>query len=513
MKLIIIGSAPDAHIRMTSLYVSGYHAELLLLDNGDILLADKASKNGTYLNDIRLAPNKEVSVKRGDTIRFANVPLDWNVVPQLQGLHDVKEIRGIGTNFRNKYQLQGERVSRFHATLKLKNDKKWYIQDHSRNGSTVNGQPLIKNQDIQLKKGDKITCAGTDVPNPYGTSRSGGKTGNGGDGRRVPRWVFRFLSVTLIVGCLCALFVYFKGCNMISGGGKSKEMTDEQIYAQYKNSTVLMVGYYYYKVSAGNLSLEDFGFPTEVAVNAKGSLVIIDGNKENMMSYTGTGFFVSTDGKIVTNLHIARPWLFTDNVSKISDLYKMQIAEKAQQFPQLNAFTNQIKVEGVIAYLGFIPNGEYFSGENLISCRELVAGEDTNIDVALLQTVTKRLPHEEVTYVDLEQAVIDDVDIRVGAHILTMGFPLGLSAQDLKSSNGIQQLARGGNITQESTEYSFGFDAASYGGASGSPIFNNKGQLIGVLNAGFSNSQGFNYGIKAKYVVELSNQYKKKRSL
>lgn len=510
MKLIIIGSAPDVHVRMTSQYVSGYHAELLLLDNGDILLTDKASKNGTYLNGIRLNPNKEVSVKRGDTIRFANVLLDWNVIPPLQGLHDVKEIRGIGTNFRNKYQLQGERVSRFHATLKLKNDRKWYIQDHSRNGTTVNDQPIIKNQDIQLRKGDKILCAGSEVPNPYGTSRAGGNRSSRGD-RRVPRWVFRFLSVALIVGCLGSVFLYFKGCQGDVNG--NKEMTDEQIYAQYKNSTVLMVGYYYYKVSAGNLSLEDFGLPTEVSVNEKGNLVVVNDNKDNMISYTGTGFFVSKDGKIVTNLHIARPWLFTDNGAKISDFYKMQIAEKAQKYPQLNAFTNQIKAEGVLAYLGFIPNGEYFSSENLISCRELAGGEDTAKDVALLQTVTKRLPNENITCVNLEEAVVDDAEIRVGIHILTMGFPLGLNAQDLKSSNGIQQLARGGNITQESTEYSFGFDAASYGGASGSPIFNNKGQLIGVLNAGFTKSQGFNYGIKAKYAVELINQFNKKHSL
>lgn len=31
-------------------------------------------------------------------------------------------------------------------------DKKWYIQDHSRNGTTVNGQPIPSNQDIKLKK-------------------------------------------------------------------------------------------------------------------------------------------------------------------------------------------------------------------------------------------------------------------------------------------------------------------------------------------------------------------------
>ena len=54
MKLIVIGSGNNSHIRLNSQFVSGYHAELLLLDNGEILLTDKGSRNGTYLNDHRL---------------------------------------------------------------------------------------------------------------------------------------------------------------------------------------------------------------------------------------------------------------------------------------------------------------------------------------------------------------------------------------------------------------------------------------------------------------------------
>ena len=104
---------------------------------------------------------------------------------------------------------------------------------------------------------------------------------------------------------------------------------------------------------------------------------------------------------------------------------------------------------------------------------------------------------------DLGNAVVHDSEIRVGSHIYTMGFPFGLSLQDLKSSKGVQILANGGSITQECTDYSFGFNAPSYGGASGSPIFNAKGQLIGVLNSGVTKSQGFNFAIKAVHVKEL----------
>lgn len=503
MKLIVIGSGSGSHLKLNSQFVSGYHAELLLLDNGEILLTDKGSKNGTYLNDQRLQPNKDIPIKRGDVIRFADQTLDWRNVPALPmpDLSKIKEMRGIGTNFRNKHQLQGERVSRFHATLTKKNDKNWYIQDHSKNGTTVNGKAIPSNQDIKLKKGDKILCAGVPVPNPYGEGVSINY-------RKI------FMTLSLILFLCGGTYGIMKLINHFSddssnGGGSSlitgKITSDEEIYAKYKNSTVLLIGFYYYKVTAGNLDLEKAGLPTEV-IWANNTIQKVDGMRSRMKSFTGTGFFVSNDGKIVTNLHIVRPWLFDKELSFISDKYKMLIATLATENPALNAFTSQIKVEGVMSYIGMLPNGAYFSEENLKQCRELVGHDNIEKDVAILQLETKRLPDTNCNIVDMNQAVTNDSEIRVGSHIYTMGFPFGLSLQDLKTSKGIRILANGGSITQECTEYSFGFNAPSYGGASGSPIFNAKGQLIGVLNSGMTNSQGFNYGIKAVHAKELLEQ-------
>ena len=496
MKLIVIGSNSNSHIKLNSQFVSGYHAELLLLDNGEILLTDKGSKNGTYINDQRLQPNKDIPIKRGDSVRFADQVLDWRNVPALPmpDFSKIKEMRGIGTNFRNKHQLQGERVSRFHATLTKKSDKNWYIQDHSKNGTTVNGKAIPSNQDIKLKKGDKILCAGVPVPNPCG------------EGKPINyRKIITVLSIILLL-CGGSYGIYsLKGCQgRVPIPITPKPMSDSEIYSKYKNSTVLLIGYYYYKVSAGNLDLSKLDLPTEVVIS-NGKLKAVNGQRNNMNLYTGTGFYISEDGKIVTNLHIVRPWLFDKELSLISDQYKMYMASAASENPALNAFTAQIKVEGVLAYIGMIPNGAYFSDENLKQCRELIAHNNIDKDVAILQLETKKLPDLNCSIVDINQAIINDSDIQVGSHIYTMGFPFGLTLQDLKSPNGIQLLGHGGSITQECTNYSFGFDAASYGGASGSPIFNDKGQLIGVLNSGISKSHGFNYAIKASHVIDLLN--------
>lgn len=500
MKLIIIGSSSAAHMQLGSAYVSGYHAELLLLDNGDILLTDKGSKNGTFLNDMRLTPNKEVAVKRGDNIRLADTRLDWNAVPSmlLPDPAKVKGVYGIGTNFRNKYQLQGEKISRFHATLKEMRNGKWYIQDHSKNGTAVNGKPLTPDQDFPLKRGDVITCAGSPVANPIAAP--------------VINW--RMIGLIASIAILVCFSLY--GLKRYLGRGKGERpvagklapMTDTQIYHKYNNSTALLVGYFYYKVTAGNLDLEKIGLPGKVSYNpnVEGGLVKVE-STDQMIGYTGTGFFVSPDGKIVTNLHMTRPWLYGQHAqiaSKISDQYKMTLEQYADVVgSELRAFTSQVKVEGILNSIGLIPNGKYFSDANFIRCRELAASTNQEVDVAILQTETMKLAEGTTSYINLDSAVVEDNQIEVGTHVYTLGFPFGISLQDMESSKGIQLLGNGGSITQKPTQYSFGFNAPSYHGASGSPIFNEYGQLIGVLNAGVDASQGFNFAIKAKYVKEL----------
>ena len=118
-----------------------------------------------------------------------------------------------------------------------------------------------------------------------------------------------------------------------------------------------MVGAYHFKVSAGNLDIEDMlGWPTEVVLSPQNKLV--PAKNGNLLTYTGTGFFVSEDAKIITNLHIARPWLYTSAAEDISNYYKQRMAQVAAEVPQLNAYVGQVKVEGVHDMLAFLPNGK-----------------------------------------------------------------------------------------------------------------------------------------------------------
>lgn len=61
--------------------ISRRHATLTVADNGKMTITD-LSRNGTYVNGIRISQNAAVPVTRKDNISFAHVAkFDWNLIP------------------------------------------------------------------------------------------------------------------------------------------------------------------------------------------------------------------------------------------------------------------------------------------------------------------------------------------------------------------------------------------------------------------------------------------------
>lgn len=62
--------------------VSRVHASLKAKGNGKYVLIDQ-SRNGTYVNGIKMSANEEIPVTRKDVISFAHVrDFDWNQIPK-----------------------------------------------------------------------------------------------------------------------------------------------------------------------------------------------------------------------------------------------------------------------------------------------------------------------------------------------------------------------------------------------------------------------------------------------
>lgn len=75
-----VGRRGDNTIVIPDPYVSGRHAEISVQDTA-VILADKASTNGTLVNGERLSPDTPRELQDGDTITFARVSFTFHAKP------------------------------------------------------------------------------------------------------------------------------------------------------------------------------------------------------------------------------------------------------------------------------------------------------------------------------------------------------------------------------------------------------------------------------------------------
>ncbi|MBR4996042.1 MAG: FHA domain-containing protein [Alistipes sp.] len=481
MKLISIGSSSEAQVVLKSQFVSAYHAELLQLDNGDMLLVDKGSSNGTFVNGVKLIPEKEVSVTPQDDIRLADQPMPWGMIPMhsIADKDEIASIKSVGTHRLNTYCIQSPQVSRFHATIKQKKNGKWYICDHSTNGTTVNDVRLPKDKYVELKAGDSIRCADVVISNPIPKKSSGNKSS--------------ILKYVAIAACVCVLI----GGGLFAWtklGGWPKN-----IYSKYAPATTVLEVGYYFRIQTEQHGIErfvivedDYGVPHLQKYNGR-----------NAMTGAATGFFISSNGVLVTNQHVAQPWLYGED--------KDMLATVAMAFhKETNIALSDIKTDGVIEYIYAVPHGQYFDSTNATKCHVIAASGTHDEDVAILQTVSTKLP-DSATFIPVSKISGDNVAI--GTEVFTMGFPLIGTLQDTGDKEAtvkkaLQATGAAGVVTQNNDKFRYGFDAASNNGASGSPIFDKNGKLIGIVTSGVTSTQGYNFGLKSKYIIKILDSIK-----
>ncbi len=166
---------------------------------------------------------------------------------------------------------------------------------------------------------------------------------------------------------------------------------------------------------------------------------------------SGTGFALSSDGYIVTNYHVIEG-------------------------------AKTIKVKGI--------KGNFSKSYNAI-----IVVSDKNNDIAII-----KIEDPDFTNLGIPPYQIDKDLSEVGTSVYALGFPLRTTMGDeVKLTNGIISSKTGfqGDIT------TYQISVPVQPGNSGGPLFNEKGNVIGIINAKHIGAENASYAIKASYLFNL----------
>jgi hypothetical protein len=219
----------------------------------------------------------------------------------------------------------------------------------------------------------------------------------------------------------------------------------------------------------------------------------LDGGNEALeVSFSGTGFLIAANGKILTNRHIAEPWW--------ENREAQQIMSKGHR-PEL---------QSLVAYFPGLPT------RCILKTLRLSHGAD----LALLQTSQLRnLPSP--------LCLEGEESMSPGKEVLLLGYPAGLApmiarsrrvrleripgyinfteqqvSQALAKRNLIEPLLSGGYVSNVSSDI-LTLSALTSDGSSGSPVLNEQGRVGAIVFASLPEVAGGTLAVPARFALEL----------
>lgn len=510
MRTITIGRSENNDIVVKSEIVSGNHAELIIDSTENVLIRDKNSTNGTYVNGRRI--NEDIRLRPGDKVQLGTDYFDWekaiNEEPKTSINVNINHASQgssitIGRSPKAQYRMPQEDVSSMHATLSRNPDGSITITDNnSTNGTFVNGMRISSQV---LKPSDQVMIAGR-YPLNWKTILAP-TTPAGGGVPPLSTTKKKSNSTVLIAGIAIGVIVLgivgFFGWKYYKN---NRQLSAEEIYAKYKKTEVMIYNIDGYEASVGGTPLSEID---EMFNNI--SITYLDANKELQSGYrsvSGTGFFISDKGEIMTNKHVID--LAPDekgDAQIIKEKLQQEIYSALPLTTEVANILNNLEVKHKVFYTGVALNDTHVSKrEDFIPCTIVKLSDDEKLDLAIIQTNSKSTPTSVTDIVDFTK-IASPNNMKVGNKIYTIGFPFAdiIGGTDV----GLEANNQSGEITQVRGEYEYGHNISIQQGASGSPVFDDHGKFAGVIVSGFLGAgPSYNQAINPEKAVEFAQKLK-----
>lgn len=501
MDSIKIGRSNTNDLILNDNSVSRQHAIVTLHHDGSATIRDLNSTQGTFVDGKRITD--ETAITSLSKIRLANTEITLAQIrnscrpapTKIVNTEGIRDIRRVGRSHDNDIVQPAGDISSHHCIIgRDSQDNPVIVDVGSSNGTFVNDRRITSL--TVLRRGDSVRLGKTTIF-PWETyiapvSPVKPDVRSDVNRKKIPLITGGVAAVLLVI--LIGVFLW-----------RLRPMSPEAIYSKYASSVVLIYTNASYEVKFHGKAPSSYDSDLKVFDN----VYLDEDGKLNSGTFGsfGTGFFISDDGKIMTNRHVVMP-VGEDAVKdpeKIKGIIENTLYMIARQTgePAYAALANDIEVKYENEYIGIARNDTYVNGLDDFQKSFLYkTSNDDELDVAIVQLNTKRTPDDAVV-VDMKDISRPDHH-KIGNKVFTIGFPQALVIGSTKV--GLEANNQSGEITQERGEYTYGHNISIHQGASGSPVFDNYGKFAGIIVSGFLGvSQGFNHAVNPDKAAQFAN--------